>query len=193
MRDAYTSFKHNTSLAMLVIAPVLIAIPPRKLDLYTFALGGAFVLSANQLTKERTGVGLLSQWPGGAGGERLTPQAQEFQAQMRAQKDRKRLLDQGGVPDEVSQRTAGGGRPVNGLEEKARQLWMGGETEGWKERRLKEEQEKLAQGEGYGSMILDQIWEVWNWDEKKGKELQKKDMEIVAAQQKQAGDEQARG
>ena len=30
--------------------------------------------------------------------------------------------------------------------------------EDWKAERLKEEQEKLDQGEGYGDMIKDQIW-----------------------------------
>lgn len=49
----------------------------------------------------------------------------------------------------------------------AEKVWMGGESEGWKERRLREEQEKIVQGEGYGSMIMDQIWEVWNWGKKK--------------------------
>lgn len=48
-------------------------------------------------------------------------------------------------------------------------LWMGGEEEGWKERRDREEREALEEGRGYGGLILDQIWEVWNWGEGKGK------------------------
>lgn len=48
-------------------------------------------------------------------------------------------------------------------------LWMGGEEEGWKERRLEEERKALEEGKGYTDMILEQIWEVWNWDKKKGK------------------------
>ena len=61
---------------------------------------------------------------------------------------------------------------------------MGGETEGWKERRLKEEQEKLDQGEGYWDMIVDQVWEVWNWGEKKAEDLKEKDEEVVESRRK---------
>lgn len=48
-------------------------------------------------------------------------------------------------------------------------LWMGGEEEGWKERRLREEREALEEGRGYGGLIMDQIWEVWNWG--RGREM----------------------
>jgi len=47
-------------------------------------------------------------------------------------------------------------------------LWMGGEKEDWKERRLDEERRALEEGKGYMDMIFGQIWEVWNWDKKKG-------------------------
>lgn len=49
-------------------------------------------------------------------------------------------------------------------------LWMGTEDEGWKKRRLREEREALEEGRGYGGLIMDQIWEVWNWGKGKGKE-----------------------
>ena len=70
------------------------------------------------------------------------------------------------------------------LEAKAKELWLGGETEGWKERRLKEEQEKIDNGEGYGGMIMDQIWEVWNWGEKKGEKLIEQDQKVLAEQRR---------
>ena len=47
-------------------------------------------------------------------------------------------------------------------------IWMGGETEGWKERRLEEERKAIEEGKSYTDMIYEQIWDVWNWD-KKGK------------------------
>lgn len=49
-------------------------------------------------------------------------------------------------------------------------LWMGEEEEGWKERRLEEERRALEEGKSYTDIILEQIWEVWNWDKKKGDE-----------------------
>ncbi|AEO56139.1 hypothetical protein MYCTH_2300706 [Thermothelomyces thermophilus ATCC 42464] len=40
-------------------------------------------------------------------------------------------------------------------------LWMGGEEEGWKERRLEEERRAIESGKGYGDLIADQVTEVW--------------------------------
>ncbi|KAK4156306.1 exocyst complex component SEC3 [Chaetomidium leptoderma] len=46
-------------------------------------------------------------------------------------------------------------------------FWMGGESEGWKEKRLEEERKALEEGgKGYGGLIVDQLKEVW---EGKGK------------------------
>jgi hypothetical protein len=64
MTDSYHKFVHNTSMAMLFVAPLLIALPPRKLDIYTFTLGGIFVVSGNQLLRERNGTGILGLLPG---------------------------------------------------------------------------------------------------------------------------------
>ena len=177
MTDSYNTFLHNTSLTMLFLAPALIALPPRKLDLYTVALAGSFVASANHLTKERTGRGLLGNLPfvNATRPAAQKTKAEEFHEKYRAEKERKRLLEE---PVSVSATTSVGRTP-SALEAAAKELWMGGETEGWKERRLREEQEKINQGEGYGSMIMDQIWEVWNWGEKKGEKITDKDQAFL--------------
>ena len=164
---------------MLFLAPALVALPPRKLDLYTVALGGAFLASANHLTKERTGRGLLANMrfsrASASEAKREKTQAEVFHEQYKAEKERRRILE-----EPVSSASSGTTRrPPSALEAAAKELWMGGEKEGWKERRLHEEQEKISQGEGYGSMIMDQIWEVWNWGEKKGEEIQEKDKEVL--------------
>lgn len=177
--SAYESFKHNGSLAVLVAAPILIAVPPRKLDLYTFSLMGAFVASVNQLTVERTGRGLLMQFA-------AKPTSRVLESQRlqppQVQETRRLLEEKAGVPDGMGKSRTGATGP---LEAKAKEIWMGGETEGWKERRLREEQEKLSQGEGYGGMIMDQIWEVWNQGEKKAEELKKEDEKVVMQQTKE--------
>jgi hypothetical protein len=49
-------------------------------------------------------------------------------------------------------------------------VWMGGESEGWKERRLREEQKALSEGKGYGDLIQEHIWDVWTWGGKDGKD-----------------------
>jgi hypothetical protein len=174
MTKSYATFLHNTSLTMLFLAPALMALPPRKLDLYTVVLGASFVASANHLTNERTGRGLLGNMPfAGRQAAREKTKAEAFQESYAAEKERRRLLEE---PVVVA---SGAGRQPSALEAAAKELWMGGEKEGWKEQRLREEQEKISQGEGYGSMIMDQIWEVWNWGEKKGEEIKEKDKEML--------------
>lgn len=44
-----------------------------------------------------------------------------------------------------------------GVSSMAKKLWMGSEKEGWKERRLREEREKLAEGKGYAELIGDTV------------------------------------
>lgn len=180
MTDSFGKFLHNLSLTMLVGAPILIALPPRKLDLYTFFLAGSFVAAGNHLVKERTGAGLLYQLPG----TRLPPAAVEYQQRMKMRdQGQRRLLDEpqlqtGTIQQELEKRKIEHRQPA-GLEKAAKDLWMGGEKEGWKEKRLAEEQKKLDEGEGYGSMIVDQIWEVWNWGEKKAEDLKETDAKVI--------------
>jgi hypothetical protein len=37
----------------------------------------------------------------------------------------------------------------------------------------------LAEGRGYGGLILDQIWEVWNWGQVKAEEVKEIDEKVV--------------
>ena len=164
MTEDYHTFLRNVTLAGLVMAPILIALPPRKLDWYTFSLATAFVVSADYQSKERTGSGLWGHIsrPFASHGDSLpTLRALEIQ------KEQQRW-----APLEKDKDTSL-------LEQKVKALWMGNETEGWQERRLKEECDRLAQGESYTSMIMDQIWEVWNWGESKG-EMQRKRAERLS-------------
>lgn len=44
------------------------------------------------------------------------------------------------------------------------------QRDAWKAQREKEIQDDLDVGKGFGEMITDQIWEVWNWGKKNGDE-----------------------
>lgn len=48
-----------------------------------------------------------------------------------------------------------------GVYDMARRLWMGKEQPGWQERRMREEREKLEQGESYAGIIGDTIMEAF--------------------------------
>ena len=130
--------------------------PPRKLDLYTFSVGLGFYLSADHLYESYYGRSLVTQLsPFRSVTELPTERAREMQQILREKREeeRRRL-----------------GKTPSGEEDRSllQKIWMGGETEGWKERRLEEEKKALEEGKSYTDMIFEQIWDVWNWD-KKGK------------------------
>ncbi|KAI9869848.1 MAG: hypothetical protein M1830_005029 [Pleopsidium flavum] len=154
--EQYARFKHTMSLCGLVIAPILIALPPRKLDFYTFGLSTFWLLSLNHITAERSGRSILqhinTRKPSSLLVQDLpSDKARDLQERLK----RERLL---------RAQPSGQGGESRGLVDK---LWMGQEQEGWRERRIKEEQEALEEGRGYGGLIMDQIWEVWNWGKRK--------------------------
>ncbi|KIW34240.1 uncharacterized protein PV07_01033 [Cladophialophora immunda] len=168
--DDYRSFLNASTLAACFLAPALIALPPRKLDLFTFSLTGAFVAAANYQLRERTGLGFMGHASRRFHIRQMPRHGLEVTASTNGDQ---RLPFEHMVPDTA--RESGG----SALQDKARGAWTRGQNEDWKQRRLEEEQEKLEQGEGYGSMIVDQIWEVWNQGEKKVDELKERDEEAV--------------
>ncbi len=172
VRDSFQTFLYRTSQTTLVVAPVLILLPPRKLDFYTFLLSGACVASAGHLIQQRR-LRLAEQRSFS-----MLSKEQQVREQIARQKER-RLLEESGS-ESVGRKKQGGSL----LEEKAKEIWMGGETEGWKERRLKEERERIANGEGYGDMIMEQIWDVWNWGGNKAEELKETDEKVLRQQQR---------
>jgi hypothetical protein len=158
---------YRTAQAIFVAAPVLMLLPPRRLDLNTFLLGSIFAASGARLYNQRQ--------PDRA--PLVTTQPPQGQIR-HSHQGQKRLLEES---DSAAQsKTAG-----TMLEQKAKEIWMGGETEGWKERRLREERERLAKGEGYGDMIMDQIWDVWTWGQKKAEDLKETDEQLLKRQQRE--------
>ncbi|KAL6711427.1 hypothetical protein ACN47E_004361 [Coniothyrium glycines] len=147
----YQAITRNLAIGGAILCPIIALLPPRKLDMYTFSLGVGFYLSTDHLCTLRTGRGLVQQ---------LTPRqlalpterAKETQRILREEreKSRKTLERQ---PEEKS---------LLG------KIWMGDEKEGWRERRIEEEKKAIEEGKSYTDMIFEQIWEVWNWDKKKG-------------------------
>ncbi|KAH3975701.1 hypothetical protein HBI56_084270 [Parastagonospora nodorum] len=148
-RDRYNRIVRNLAIGGAIACPIIILLPPRKLDLYTFSLGVGFYLSADHLFTLRTGRGLVQQFAPKTDAM-PTEKAREMQRVIREEREKGRR---------------GLGEDEKGLLGK---IWMGEEKEGWKERRLEEERRALEEGKGYWDMIFEQIWEVWNWDKKGG-------------------------
>ncbi|KAF1927582.1 uncharacterized protein M421DRAFT_421424 [Didymella exigua CBS 183.55] len=149
----YTRILRNVAIGGVVICPIIMLMPPRKLDLYTFSLGLGFYLSADHLCESYYGRGLVTQLsPFRAAADLPTERAREVQAKIREAREEER-------------RKLGTKEQGEGVLTK---IWMGGESEGWKERRLEEEKKAIEEGKSFSDMIFEQIWDVWNWD-KKGK------------------------
>ena len=109
--------------------------------------------------KERYGgVGLLERMRG-RGDHLPTEKARDVQERLK----REKLLRSGPGGQGMGDRITGSGEEFGGIAAMGKKLWMGEEGEGWKEKRMREEREAMEEGKGYGGMIMDQIWEVWNW------------------------------
>ncbi|KAA6410629.1 MAG: hypothetical protein FRX48_06051 [Lasallia pustulata] len=168
-RASFARAQHTLSLSLLIACPLLLLLPPRKLDLYTFSLSTAWLVSANHVVGERSGRGILgnlgeTRWVrGDVGKER------EARGGVAAQKKIERPT--GGADGDTATGRHAGSRSGKKEEEEeeggmaglTKRLWMGGEKEGWKERRVREEREGLSEGKGYAGLILDQIREVGRW------------------------------
>ncbi|CEL08841.1 hypothetical protein BJX68DRAFT_263462 [Aspergillus pseudodeflectus] len=173
----FKRFKKYAAIGFLVASPILIALPPRRLDHLTVLHITAFAISANYITRERTGRSIVERIipaSSSSSSELMglpTERAREIQARLRAAQEAR--MREVGIEKEELEKLKARQRQEKGVLER---VWMGNEEEGWKERRLREEQKALDEGKGYGDMIKEHIWEVWNWgDAKKKTDEEKKD------------------
>lgn len=169
----YKTAIHYTSLGALFLCPLLILVPPRTTLRTSLLLFGAGI-GGNQLASEYSGSSLLQraqQRVKYLAATDLPPKAQEVQARLREERRRMNNADAVAV-DAVGEKRE---RGVMG------KLWMGDEGEDWKRKRDEKEKEALEEGRGYGGLIMDQIWEVWNWGKKEAEDVKEKDEEVVKA------------
>ena len=116
-------------------------------------------------------------------GKELPPKAKEMQAKLKEEKLRRTegIESVRRKGEELAERSRAEKeqkeKEDRGLLEK---VWMGSEGEDWKAERDQREKEALEDGRGYGGLIMDQIWEVWNWGQKKTEEIKEKDEEVIA-------------
>lgn len=151
--ERYARAIHNTALVALVACPVLILIPPRKLDFYTFSLCGATAYSANYLIRERTG---RSIW------QHVQP-ARESGSLLRHSSVESASLHR--PLQAISRETQDSEQQKVSVNQQVQN-----QRDAWKLQREKEIEEDIEEGKGFGDMIMDQIWEVWNWGKKRDDE-----------------------
>lgn len=158
----YERYKRNIAIGGAIACPVIALLPPRKLDLYTLSLGIGFYLSCDHLTQTQYNRPLISYIMPTFGSpipdSLPTEKARETSRILKERQEAERARREGveALGKEKKERSILG------------KLWMGDEGDDWKEKRLQEERKALEEGKGYTDIILEQIWEVWNWDKKKG-------------------------
>ncbi|KAI5806969.1 hypothetical protein EDC01DRAFT_637659 [Geopyxis carbonaria] len=69
----YMTLRYRVALGMLAVAPALIALPPRKLDVFSFGLAGCWVYSLNEVVRQTRGQNLAYA----LGGERRVEAAKK--------------------------------------------------------------------------------------------------------------------
>ncbi len=143
---------HNTAIFALVACPVLAILPPRKFDTYTFGLGGATLFSANYLLREQTGRSAWQHITGRRPQPVLHTPMQSSVISSTEQSNLNREL----VHDVQDMRDLGKHAP-SVTEQVLSQRDV------WKAEREQEIKDDVEEGKGFGDMIMDQIWEVWNW------------------------------
>ena len=161
--DAYARMMHNLSLGLLIGCPLLIALPPRKLDLYTFGLCGAFVLSANHIITERSGSSILSQ--ASAHSPRVFQELPSEKATALQESLRRKKQDEASAKGEQEKR---------GL---MKRLWLGEESDDWKEERMRKEREAAAEDKGFGYLIMEHFREVFSGGNKEKEKEEGKEFE----------------
>lgn len=191
---------HNVSVGALVVCPILIFMPPRKFDIYTIALMGSMVVSGNHLTYEYTGRSFLARMKARMASlqsmseGRLPEKAMAMQIRLRQERERREMMQQAhAIPaqqveeameespvlDEVRRKREEAFEEEKKERSVLQKVWMGDEGHDWKAKRDQKEREALEEGKGYADLIMDQIWEVWNWGKERAGNVKEKDEEVA--------------
>lgn len=149
-------FIHKAALAGAIITPLAMLLPPRKADIRLFVLVGTFSLCTNQLAYEYTGqsvYGRLGSRVGSIFDTGLPEGAKRTQQLLKEQKEREAAHKQ---------------KQEEAKNSVLKDIWMGGESEGWKERRAEEHNKSFQEGKGMSDIIFEQVADVFsgNWREK---------------------------
>ncbi|KAG5946175.1 hypothetical protein E4U53_006616 [Claviceps sorghi] len=149
-----SAIMHNMALAGAIITPLAMLLPPRKMDIRFFVLAGTFSLATNHLAHEYTGQSIYSRFGNRVGSvfdSSLPEGAKRTQKLLKEQKEREAAEKQRLLADHKN-KTAG----------LVKDIWMGGETEDWQEKRAEEHRQSIEEGKGLSGIIFEQIADVWN-------------------------------
>lgn len=164
---------HYSAIGVSILGPIALLLPSTRTGatsrIQNIILGSGAFWGLNQLAYDYTGKSIVARsnerWGKilSAADTLPTEKAQQTKALLAAQKARREEAE----------------AEKRGL---LKQVWMGDEKEDWKKRRIEEDRKALASGKGYGDLIMDQIWEVWNQSTGK-KSTQEREQESSGAKE----------
>jgi hypothetical protein len=147
--ERYARTLRNVAWGTVVLCPIVACLPPRRLNAMTFGLIGATVYSANYLSYDRSGRSLWANMTA-KGSATVVPYTERTNLDLELSRARAEMARLNGERVGV---VADGNGSLS-------------QREAWKAQREKEIQDDLDVGKGFGEMITDQIWEVWNGGKK---------------------------
>ena len=153
----YAQTLRTTAMVTAVACPLLALLPPRKLDFFTAGLGITTIYSTNYLVRDYTGRSIQQHITGYRPPVLARENMQKDEAQTQAS-DAVRLQRQEALMSSNKEGTS-----IAEQVEGTRQAK-------WAQERNQEVQDALDVGKGFGDIIMDQIYEVWNWGKKRGED-----------------------
>lgn len=196
----WTPISRNICLFAAVACPILLAIPPRRLNLVNVLNAGIFVGATNHLsvvyTDRNLTQNLLPDLSKLGSDELPTEKAKRFQAERERRKnaaaEQARRLEEvqrdgWGSHTQVAPTADGTERVPTSKQGVLEELWMGKEKPGWKERRLEEERKAIEEGRGYGGLIMDYVRDAFGTkklEEVAGKKLEEMEKQKEAERAK---------
>ncbi|KAJ0308233.1 hypothetical protein COL5a_000861 [Colletotrichum fioriniae] len=154
----------NAAWAGVVLCPLIMLMPPRRIDWRTFMLWTGFSASGNQLIYDYSGQSLFQRMQSRLG--RMFPTTLPEQAQRTKQLLREERMRREGLTEEQMRAIEFKKRNL------AQRLWYGSEPEDWEAKRAAEHAKALAEGKGLGDLIAEQVSEVWSGAKKEVEEEQ---------------------
>ncbi|KAI3401064.1 hypothetical protein diail_775 [Diaporthe ilicicola] len=158
---------HNSAIAAAILGPVALLMPPRRVGLQAMLLSGGTFWATNVLAYDWTGESITQRfdrrWQTMFDGG-LPEKARRNQELMRLERERREAQ----LPEaelralrEAREKKEAASRGI------VSRIWMGDEKEDWRQERAKKEKETLENGEGYGTLIMDQVKEVFSSSRKR--------------------------
>lgn len=157
---------HNSAIGVAILGPIALLMPPRRVGLQALLLSGGTFWATNVLAYDWTGESMTQRF------DRrwqtvftngLPEKAKRNQELMRLERERREAL----LP-EAERKALQEAREKKEIASRGivSRLWMGDEKEDWRKERARKEKETLENGEGYGTLIMDQVREVFSGSKK---------------------------